>query len=113
MADDVRSRQVAVVADVLLPGAIDVFEEERWGVIQLPPNGLDEETTTAWLEQVDEHVAEFRRNKYALVVLDDGSHELGILAPLLRTTGSIDEVREFLGQHAIQPPSTSWLSPET
>jgi hypothetical protein len=113
MKGDVRGYQVAVVADSLLDRLLPVLEEERWGVIQLPPNGLDEETTAAWLEQVEEHVAEFKRNEYALVVLDDGSHEVGLQAPLLRATGGIDEVREFLSQYAIQPPSTSRLSPET
>jgi hypothetical protein len=113
MKGDVRGYQVAVVADSLLDRLLPVLEEERWGVIQLPPKGLDAETSAAWLEQVEEHVAEFRRNDYALVVLDDGSHELELQAPLLQTSGGIEEVREFLGQYAIQPPSTSRLNPET
>jgi hypothetical protein len=113
MKGDVRGYQVAVVADSLLDELLPLLDEERWGVIQLPPNGLDKETTSAWLEQVDEHVAEFRRNEYALVVLDDGAHELGLQIPLLRTTGAVDQVRGFLRQYAIQPPSTSRLSPET
>ena len=90
MAEDARSRQVAVVEDVLLPGAIDVLEEERWGVIQLPPDGLDEQTVQLWLEQVAEHVAEFRRNGYALVLISDGRHDRA-LADALRAIG-VDEL---------------------
>ena len=41
-------------------------------MIQLPPEGLDEETAGAWLEHVAEAVAEFFRNGYSLVVIDDG-----------------------------------------
>ena len=63
---------MAVVADSLLDRLIPLLEEERWGVIQLPPDGLDEETFGAWLEQVAEHVCEFRRNGYAVVLIDDG-----------------------------------------
>jgi hypothetical protein len=54
----------------------------------------------AWLEQVAEHVAEFRRNDYEVVLVDDGLYTTEL---------------EALGlpQYAIQPPSTSRLTPET
>jgi 4-hydroxy-3-methylbut-2-enyl diphosphate reductase IspH len=57
-------------------------------------------TTGAWLEQVAEHVAEFQRNEYEVVLVGDGlyAEELEALA---------------LPQYAIQPPSTSRLTPET
>jgi hypothetical protein len=69
-------------------------------VIQLPPAELDSETVRAWLEQVAEHVAEFRRNSYEVVLAGDGLYEREL---------------EALGlpQYAIQPPSTSRLMPET
>ena len=70
---DPRGRQVAVVADSLLESLIPLLEEERWGVIQLPPRGLEDETVGAWLDHVAEHVCEFRRNGYAVVLIDDGS----------------------------------------
>jgi hypothetical protein len=41
---------------------VDPLNAEGFGIIQLPPAGLDPETTRAWLEQVSEHVAEFVRN---------------------------------------------------
>jgi len=51
-------------------------------VIQLPPAGLDAETTAAWIEQVAEHVAEFRRTGYEVVLADDGGHDAALTAAL-------------------------------
>ena len=100
MSGDPRGRRVAVVADSLLPELLDRLERERYGVIQLPPAGLDGETEGLWLEQVNEHVAEFRRNDYEVVLASDG-----LYAEQLDALG--------LPQYAIQPPSTSRLTPET
>ena len=69
---DPRARRVAVVADSLLEPMLDELGREGYGVIQLPPSGLDRETALAWLEQVAEHVAEFRRNDYEVVLANDG-----------------------------------------
>lgn len=82
--NDPRSRKVAVVADSLLDTAIDELEAEGFGIIQLPPAGLDPETTDAWLEQTAEHVAEFRRNDYEVVLVDDGLHTEGLNTALAR-----------------------------
>jgi hypothetical protein len=71
---DPRSRKVAVVAESLLPELLDRLEKEGYGVIQLPPAGLDPETAALWLDQVAEHVAEFARNDYELVLADDGEY---------------------------------------
>jgi hypothetical protein len=109
---DVRSFQVALVADALLEETLPVLVEEGWGVIQLPPRDLDPETASAWLEQVAEHVAEFRRNDYAVVLVGDGSYGDELAALELPTLGG-DDPRAFLRQYAIQPPSTSRLVPET
>ena len=99
-AADPRSRRVAVVADSLLEPLLDELGAGGFGIIQLPPAGLDPETVRAWLEQVAEHVAEFRRNDYEVVLVSDGLH-----AEELEALG--------LPQYAIQPPSTSRLTPET
>jgi hypothetical protein len=101
---DVRGRQIAVVADTLLSGALDLLEAEGWGAIQLPPSGLDSETVGLWLEQVAEHVAEFRRNGYAVVLITDGAYEPE-LAEALATLGvdplpRVEPTREALAQHA-------------
>ena len=100
MNADPRARRIAVVADSLLEPLLDELGAQGYGVIQLPPAGLDPETTLAWLEQVAEHVAEFRRNDYE-VVLADG----GLYAEELEALG--------LPQYAIHPPSTSRLIPDT
>jgi hypothetical protein len=74
VGSDPRSRKVAVVAESLLPTLLDRLDEEGYGVIQLPPAGLDDETAGLWLEQVAEHVAEFDRNDYEVVLADDGAY---------------------------------------
>jgi len=104
---DPRSRRVAVVADSLLATTLDELGREGFGIIQLPPAGLDRETTGAWLEQTAEHVAEFRRNDYDVVLVDDGLHSHG-LNDALAALGVPP-----LPQYAIQPPSTSRLTPDT
>jgi hypothetical protein len=100
MSADPRSRRVAVVAHSLLDSLLDGLQAAGWGVIQLPPAGLDRETALAWLEQVAEHVAEFRRNDYEVVLANDGLYAEELEA--------LD-----LPQYAIQPPSTSRLTPDT
>lgn len=104
---DPRSRKVAVVADSLLETTLDELARRGFGIIQLPPGGLDRETTAAWLEQTAEHVAEFRRNAYEVVLVDDGVHAAGLIAALAALGVPP------LPQYAIQPPSTSRLMPET
>jgi hypothetical protein len=104
---DPRSRKVAVVADSLLEATLDELGRQGFGIIQLPPGGLDRETTRAWLEQTAEHVAEFRRNDYEVLLVDDGLHTAGLVAALAALGVPP------LPQYAIQPPSTSRLTPET
>jgi hypothetical protein len=104
---DPRSRRIAVVADSLLDALLPRLHDDGFGTIQLPPADLEPEVTSAWLEQVAEHVAECVRNDYEVVLADDGSNE--------------EELREALArlgvgplpQYAIQPPSTSRLTPDT
>jgi hypothetical protein len=100
LSSDPRARRIAVVADSLLEPLLDELGAQGYGVIQLPPAALDRETALAWLEQVAEHVAEFRRNDYEVVLADDG-----LYAEELEALG--------LPQYAIQPPSTSRLIPDT
>ena len=82
IGSDPRSRKVAVVAESLLDSLIDLLEEEGYGVIQLPPPDLDPETASLWLEQVAEHVAEFVRNEYEVVLADDGEYADALHAAL-------------------------------
>ena len=104
---DPRARKIAVVADSLLEPMLDELGSTGFGIIQLPPAGLEPETTAAWLEQTAEHVAEFRRNDYEVVLVDDGLY-----------SAELEQALEGLGvpplpQYAIQPPSTSRLTPDT
>jgi hypothetical protein len=104
---DPRARRIAVVADSLLEPLLDELDREGFGVIQLPPAGLDSETVAAWLEQTAEHVAEFRRNEYEVVLADDGLFTL----ELEQAFATLE--LPPLPQYAIQPPSTSRLTPDT
>jgi hypothetical protein len=97
VTDDPRARRVAVVADALLDELLPQLQSEGYGVIQLPPRDLPPDVAAEWLEQVDEHVQEFLRTGYEVVLADDGSYAHGLDLP----------------QYAIQPPSTSRLTPET
>lgn len=107
MISDPRSRRIAVVADSLLEPMLDELSRGGFGVIQLPPAGLDRETVDLWLDQTAEHVAEFLRNDYDVVLADDGLHS----AQLERACAALGV--DPLPQYAIQPPSTSRLTPET
>jgi len=86
---DPRARRIAVVADSLLDSLLPELEAGGYGTIQLPPAGLEPPVTTAWLEQVAEHVAEFVRNDYEVVLVGDGSGE--------------DDLREQLGHLGVAP----------
>jgi hypothetical protein len=90
---DPRGRRVAVVADSLLERLLPELQEQGFGVIQLPPVGLPADVAAEWLEQVSEHVEEFVRTGYEVMLADDGAYDLS--------------------QYAIQPPSTSRFVPET
>ena len=105
--NDPRARKIAVVADSLLEPLLDELGREGFGIVQLPPASLDEATRAEWLEQTAEHVAEFRRNDYEVVLVDDGLCA-SELAARLEELGVAP-----LPQYAIQPPSTSRLMPDT
>jgi hypothetical protein len=73
---------VAVVADSRLEGLLPELEERGYGTIQLPPAGLADEVASDWLDQVAEHVAEFVRNDYEVVLADDGTNAGALRAKL-------------------------------
>ena len=73
MSTDARGRKVAVVADSRLEALLPELAAKGYGTIQLPPAGLEDVVAAAWLEQVAEHVAEFLRSDYEVVIAGDGS----------------------------------------
>ena len=75
MTDDPRGRRIALVADSRLEALLPELEERGYGTIQLPPADLDAAAVSAWLEQVAEHVAEFLRHDYEVVLAGDGTNE--------------------------------------
>jgi hypothetical protein len=79
---DPRGRRIALVADSRLQALLPELEAHGYGAIQLPPIDLDAATTSAWLEQVAEHVAEFLRHDYEVVLAGDGSREDELRAKL-------------------------------
>jgi len=107
MTPDPRGRRIAVVADSRLEALLPELRAAGFGTIQLPPAGLEPDVASAWLEQVAEHVAEFLRHDYDVVLADDGTSEAELLSELA------DLGAPPLRQYAIQPPSTSRLTPET
>jgi len=72
---DPRGRRIAVVADSRLDALLPELEAGGFGTIQLPPAGLEAEVVSEWLEQVAEHVAEFVRTGYDVVLAGDGTNE--------------------------------------
>ena len=107
MSADPRGRRVAVVADSVLDALLPELHDGGYGTIQLPPADLEPDMASGWLEQVAEHVAEFVRNDYEVVLADDGRYEAELRDALARLGVGA------LPQYAIQPPSTSRLTPET
>src|SRR5437899_11161106 len=94
MSDDPRGRTIAVVADSRLEALLPELQAGGFGTIQLPPRELPVAVVSEWLEQVAEHVAEFRRNDYQVVLAGDGTNEV--------------ELREKLGGLGVPPlPSYS------
>jgi hypothetical protein len=108
VTDDARGRKVAVVADSRLEELLPELTANGYGTIQLPPAALPPEVRSEWLEQVAEHVAEFVRSGYEVVLAGVGGDAEELSAKL-----AVLGVAEPLPQYAIQPPSTSRLVPET
>jgi hypothetical protein len=74
VSSDPRARRIAVVAESRLTQLLPELREEGYGVVQLPPADLPGHVAAEWLEQVLEHVQEFLRTGYEVVLADDGSH---------------------------------------
>jgi hypothetical protein len=108
MDNDERGYRIALVADDLVNpaedgfDAIEVLREQDWGAIQLPPAWYPAHVAGPLLEQVAEHVEEFARHGYQLVLLGDrlGLEEAlrrsGVALPDVARPSSAEELLEFL-----------------
>ena len=105
---DQRGYRIALVADELVNpaedgfDAVEVLRREDWGVIQLPPAWYPALVAGPLLEQIAEHVEEFARHDYQLVVLggrlglEDALRRSGVALPVVVRPRSADELLEFL-----------------
>lgn len=68
------------MAESRLTQLLPELQEQGYGVVQLPPADLPKRVAQEWLEQVAEHVQEFLRTGYEVVLADDGSHAPALAA---------------------------------
>jgi hypothetical protein len=110
---DQRGFRIALVADELVnPAAdgfdtLDVLRQENWGAIQLPPAWYPADVAAPLLEQIAEHVEEFARHNYQVVLvgnrpgLEEELRKLGVALPDAVCPQSPEELRAFLTE---RPP---------
>lgn len=108
MEGDERGFRVAVVADEFVnpaAGGLDalaVMERAGWGVVQLPPAWYPDDVAAGLLEQVAEHVEEFARHGYDVVLvgarqgLAEALAVAGAALPETIEPGSEAELEAFL-----------------
>ena len=108
MDSDERSFRMALVADELVnpaPGGLDVLavlQRAGWGAIQLPPRWYPDDVATQLLAQVAEHVDEFARHGYELVVvgaragLAEAFGAIGVALPDTILPETAPELQAFL-----------------
>jgi hypothetical protein len=107
---DERGFRVALVADEYVnppPGgleALPVLAACGWGAIQLPPAWYPDDVAAPLLVEVAEHVEEFERRGYAVVLvgsragLAEGLGALGLALPDAVVPAGAAELEAFLGR---------------
>ena len=99
MRDDARSRRIAIVSDRILnprPGEPDTLgrlADDGWGVVALPPDGLDGAAWQAWAAPVVDQVVTFLGDDYEVAICGPENEETERFRAELRVAGwSIDQV---------------------
>jgi hypothetical protein len=105
---DERGFRIALVSDELVNpaaggfDALEVLRQEGWGAIQLPPAWYPADVAKPLLDQIAEHVEEFARHGYQLVLLGDrpglaeALDRIGVALLDSVHPRSADQLREFL-----------------
>jgi hypothetical protein len=117
--EDERGFRVALVADEYVnpaPGGLDalaVLESAGWGAIQLPPPWYPDDVAVPLLDQVAEHVDEFARHGYDVVLvgaragLAQALERTGRALPDAIDPASAAELQAFLTASETARPSRS------
>ena len=99
MRGDARSRRIAIVTDRILnprPGEPDTLRriaDDGWGVVALPPDGLDAAAWQAWAAPLVDQVVTFLGDDYEVAICGPESKETERFRAALRAAGcSIDHV---------------------
>ncbi|MGI8715092.1 MAG: hypothetical protein ACR2NR_18290 [Solirubrobacteraceae bacterium] len=112
MEYDDRGFCVAVVADELINqgsagfDVLRVLDRAGWGVITLPPAWYGPELAAPLLEQAAEHIQEFDRHGYAVVLigeragLGDALATVGIAVPERIEARDAEQLATVLGERA-------------
>jgi hypothetical protein len=94
---DGRSRRVAIVSDRVLnppfgePDRITQLAEDGWGVVALPPAGLDGAAWQAWVAPLVDQVVTFLADGYEVAVCGPADDETERFRAAVRAAGwSID-----------------------
>jgi len=96
MRGDARSRRVVVLPDVLLnppdgdTTTVDGLVADGWGLVVLPPAGLDPDDEAGAIDAIADQLAEFAQAGYALATLAPAHDVERLEASLGITLTSLD-----------------------
>ena len=97
MKGDVRSRRIAIVPDSVLnpapgePDRLALLAEDGWGVVALPPAGLEGAAWQAWVDPLVDQLATFLADGYEVAICGPGDDDTERFRAALRAAGwSID-----------------------
>lgn len=99
MRGDARSRRIVIVSDRILnppPGEPDTLgrlADDGWGVIALPPDGLEGAAWQAWAAPLVDQVVTFLRDDYEVAIGGPENEQTERFRAALRAAGwSVDRV---------------------